>query len=145
VLTVEVAEPFELLVGKLLEVRTGPDGSATGGILHEVVLLDAVLQEELELADVALELSVPIDPRPARRGVGPAVVEPEIEHQGPPDVGRRRRVGEQNALGLPIDGNLVRSEVEGETITIVSEPTRRPTAIRRGRRTAAAPLYRSPW
>jgi len=97
----EVAEPLVLLVEEFAEVETRRDGLSSSGILDEVVLLDAALEEQLELLHVALELRLRVDPGPLRRGVSPLLAEADVEDDGPVDVARRFGVGEQDALVFP--------------------------------------------
>jgi len=98
----EIAESFEVIIQKFPEVQTGHDRLAAGRILDEIILLGPALQEELEPSDVAFELGVGIDPVALRCGVGPAVVQAEIEDGRAVDIARRPAIGQQHAFVLPV-------------------------------------------
>ncbi|MDZ7701657.1 MAG: hypothetical protein U5J98_06090 [Halobacteriales archaeon] len=112
----EVGELLEGLVEQLLEVETRRHGPAAALVEDEVVLLDAVLEQPLELLEVPGVLGVAVDPGPPRRGVRPALVHPEVEHRRAVDGRGGRRVGEQHALVVPVDGHLVAVEVERQPV-----------------------------
>ncbi|QZP39835.1 hypothetical protein [Halobaculum magnesiiphilum] len=99
------------MINEVLEVHARGAVCVSLGGLHEELSFLTVLQEDLEAAEVLLDVFNRVNPGAVGGLLGPAVSEAEIEHDRAVDVAGRRAVREQYALVRLVDRDIERLDI----------------------------------